>query len=131
MSALSHRPEYCLTGAGNELKADLGTTFIPAAGFDLPFRAYVFNDSQQTMYVFFCLWEDEAETQTGFGRSKYADRFRSVLRGRRGLGQQTLEIVLSGCKSISDAERAVRDRLPGLIQEETKSSGKESVASKS
>jgi exosortase len=131
MSALGHRPEYCLTGAGNELKADLGTMFIPAAGFDLPFRTYVFNDSQQTLYVFFCLWEDEAEKQTGFGRSKYADRLRSVLRGRRGLGQQTLEIVVSGCKGISDAERAVRERLPGLIQAETKLSGKELGSSRS
>jgi len=131
MSALGHRPEYCLTGAGNELKADLGTTLIPAAGFELPFRAYVFNDSQQTLYVFFCLWEDEAEKQLGFGRSKYADRLRSVLRGRRGLGQQTLEIVVSGCKNISDAEHAVRDRLPGLIQAETKLSGKELVSSRS
>ena len=131
MSALGHRPEYCLTGAGNELKADLGTLFIPAAGFDLPFRAYVFNDSQQTLYVFFCLWEDQAEKQTGFGKSKYADRLRSVLKGRRGLGQQTLEIVVSGCKSMSDAERALRDRLPGLIQEETKASGKELESSRS
>jgi len=77
------------------------------------------------LYVFFCLWEDEAEKQMGFGGSKYADRLRSVLRGRRGLGQQTLEIVVSGCKSISDAERAVRERLPALIQEETKLSDKE------
>jgi exosortase len=131
MSALGHRPEYCLTGAGNELKAYLGTTFIPAAGFDLPFRAYVFNDSQQTLYVFFCLWEDDAEKQMGFGRSKYADRLRSVLRGRRGLGQQTLEIVVSGCKSISDAERVVRDRLPDLIRAESKLSSKELPSSRS
>lgn len=131
MSALGHRPEYCLTGAGNELKADLGTRFIPAAGFDLPFRAYVFNDSQQTLYVFFCLWEDGAEKQMGFGRSKSADRLRSVLRGRRGLGQQTLEIVVSGCKGISDAERAVRERLPELIQAETKLSGRELESNRS
>ena len=128
MSALGHRPEYCLTGSGHELRADLGTRFIPAAGLDLPFRAYVFDDSQRTLYVFFCLWEDNAEKQAGFGRSKTLDRLRSVLTGRRGLGQQTLEIVVNGCATIQDAERTVRDQLPHLIQTARKTLEKDSVA---
>jgi exosortase len=131
MSALGHRPEYCLTGSGHELRADLGTRFIPVAGLDLPFRAYVFDDSPRTLYVFFCLWEDGAEKQAGFGRSKSLDRLRSVLAGRRGLGQQTLEIVLNGCENIQDAERALRQRLPDLIQEEDKPSRKDSLSRKS
>jgi exosortase len=131
MSALGHRPEYCLTGSGHELKADLGTRFISAAGLDLPFRAYIFDSSPRPLYVFFCLWEDAAEKQTGFGRSKYVDRLRSVLTGRRGLGQQTLEIVVSGCSNIKDAEHALRERLPNLIQTQTGLPEKELLARKS
>ena len=116
MSALGHRPEYCLTGIGHELKADLGTKYIRAAGLELPFRAYIFNEPQRRLYVFFCLWEDRAEKQAGFGRSKYYDRLRSVLAGRRGLGQQTLEVAISGCATMADAERAFQQRLPGLIR---------------
>src|SRR6266498_1683762 len=94
MSALGHRPEYCLTGSGHELKAERGTKYFPAHGLELPFSTYTFDDSQRPLHVFFCLWEDEAEKQIGFGRSKYLDRLRSVLAGRGGLGQQTFEIVV-------------------------------------
>jgi len=121
MSALGHRPEYCLSGSGHELKSDLGTKLISAGSLDLPFRAYIFNDSPRTLYVFFCLWEDAAEKQVGFGRSKYLDRLRSVVAGRRGLGQQTLEIVVSGCTDMAAAEKAVRQQLPELIQMEVHS----------
>jgi exosortase len=115
MSALGHRPEYCLTGSGHELKADLGTKYIRAAGLELPFRAYIFDESQRTLYVFFCLWEDGAEKQAGFGRTKSFDRLRSVLAGRRGLGQQTMEVAISGCATMADAERVFQQRLPELV----------------
>jgi exosortase/archaeosortase family protein len=116
MSALGHRPEYCLTGSGHELKADLGTKYIRAAGLELPFRGYIFEESQRTLYVFLCLWEDGAEKQAGFGRSKYSDRLRSVLAGRRGLGQQTMEVAINGCTTMADAERAFQQRLPELVR---------------
>jgi exosortase len=115
MSALGHRPEYCLAGIGLELRSDLGTKYIPAAGLELPFRAYIFNEPQRRLYVFFCLWEDGAEKQAGFGRSKYSDRLRSVLAGRRGLGQQTMEVAISGCATMADAQRAFQQRLPDLV----------------
>ena len=65
------------------------------------------------------LWEDGAERQASFGRSKYLDRLNSVLTGRRRLGQQMLEIILSGYPSLEAAEQAVRERLPILIKMET------------
>jgi exosortase len=119
MSALGHRPEYCLTGSGHDLKADLGTKYIQVAGLELPFHAYVFNENQRRLYVFFCLWEDGAEKQSGFGRSKYSDRLRSVLTGRRGLGQQTMEVAISGCATKDDAERVFQQRLPELVRQES------------
>ena len=116
MSALGHRPEYCLTGTGHELKSDLGTEYFRAAGLELPFHAYIFEESKRALYVFTCLWEDGAERQAGFGHSKYSDRLRSVLAGRRGLGQQTMEVAISGCTTIADAERALHQRLPDLVR---------------
>ena len=118
MSALAHRPEYCLTGSGNQMNAELGTRYFPANGLKLPFRIYIFNAPERPLYVFFCLWADGTEKQTGFGKTKYHDRLRSVLAGRRGLGQQTLELILTGYLSLETAEQAVRERLPGLIKTE-------------
>ena len=116
MSALGHRPEYCMTGSGHTMNADLGTRYLSANGLNLPFRTYIFDSPQQPLYVFFCLWEDGTEKQTGFAKTKYHDRLRSALAGRRGLGQQTLEIIVSGYSNIEAAEQAVRKRLPDLIR---------------
>ena len=66
--------------------------------------------------VRFCLWEDGAESQVGFGKSKQGDRLRSVLDRRRGQGQQTLEIICSGYEGIEQAQAAVTARLPNLIK---------------
>jgi exosortase/archaeosortase family protein len=119
MSAQAHRPEYCMTGSGHQMNAELGTKYIPASGLNLPFRTYIFDAAERPLYVFFCLWEDGAESQVGFGKSKQGDRLRSVLDRRRGLGQQTLEIICSGYQGIEQAQAAVTARLPELIKLET------------
>jgi exosortase len=116
MSARDHRPEICLPSRGYKVKSDLGILLLPAHGLELPFRAYVFEEEGRVLYVFFCLWEDGAEKQSGLGRSKYLDRLDSVLAGKRRLGQQTLEIVVSGYPDMAEAERALRQRLPSLVQ---------------
>ena len=116
MAARDHRPEICLPSSGSTLQADLGIRFLPVHGLELPFRAYTFESAGRDLHVFFCLWEDGADKQTGLGRSKYLDRLDSVRAGRRRLGQQTLEFVVSGYASMEEAEQAVRQRLPGLIQ---------------
>jgi hypothetical protein len=116
MAARDHRPEICLPSTGYKVKTDKGILLLSARGLELPFRAYIFEDAGRVLYVFFCLWEDGAEKQTGLGRSQYLDRLDSVLAGRRRLGQQTLEIIVSGYASMAEAEQAVRQRLPSLIQ---------------
>ena len=116
MAARDHRPEYCLGAEGHILKADLGVRYLPARGLDLPFRAYIFEAAGRPLYVFFCLWEYGATRQPGLGRSKYLDRLYSVLAGRRRLGQQTFEIVVNGYAGMEEAEQAVRQRLPSLVQ---------------
>jgi hypothetical protein len=80
----------------------------------LPVRLYTFQTAGQLLHVFFALWEDGAETQVGFGKSKQGDRLRTVLDGRRGLGQQTLEIIRTGYPDMDTAEKAVRNRLASI-----------------
>lgn len=64
------------------------------------------------------LWEDGTEKQTGFAKTKYHDRLRTVLAGWTDLGQQTLKIIVNGYSNIEAAQQAVRERLPGLIKTE-------------
>jgi hypothetical protein len=86
-----------------------------AKGLNLPFRTYIFDAPDRPLYVFFCLWEDGAEKQSGFAKTKYHDRLRSVLADRRSLGQQTLEIICSGYDGIEQAQAAVTARLSDLV----------------
>jgi exosortase len=124
MAARGHRPEYCMVGSGHQMNKDFGTKYLPVNGLSLPFRTYLFDAPERPLYVFFCLWEDATEKQTGFAKTKYHDRLRSVLDRRRGLGQQTLEIICSGYASMDDAQAAVTTRLPELIRvEPSKESG--------
>jgi len=119
ISARGHRPEYCMSGSGHRMNADLGIKSIAADGLSLPFRTYIFDAPARPLYVFFCLWEDGAESQRGFAKTKYHDRLRAVLDRRRGPGQQTLEIICEGYQSFADAQSAVTARLPGLLKIES------------
>jgi len=93
-----------------------GVTSFQAHGLNLPFRIYTFDSKTRPLYVFFCLWEDGIEKQLGFAETKYHDRLRSVLGRRKGLGQQTLEIICDGFDSLTAAEARVRTQLPILIE---------------
>jgi exosortase/archaeosortase family protein len=115
-----HRPEVCLTASGLEQVGDSELVTFDAGHLKLPFRRYTFRAEGRTLHVFFCQWEDGAEQQSGMQASKQADRLQSVLRGRRLVGQQTLEIILTGQSSLDQAEQAVRTHLPTLVQQETR-----------
>jgi exosortase len=116
LRARIHRPEACLSAAGLREVSDAGTFEMAAGRLKLPFRQYVFEAQGQNLYVFFCQWEDGSKEQTGVWDSKLADRIRSVLVRRRVLGQQTLEVVLTGPSSLEQAKQELERRLPGMIQ---------------
>jgi exosortase len=112
----NHRPEVCLPASGYKQLTESELVFFDAGQFKLPFRKYTYASEGQILYVFFCQWEDGSEKQAGLKASKQAGRLQSVLTGRRLLGQQTLEIIITGSPSLAEAEALVRRRLPELIR---------------
>ncbi len=114
--ARQHRPEECLPAGGFRLVKDGGVELFEAHGLKIPFRKYTYESNAGKVNVFFCLWEDGSEKQSGMWGSMKSERVRAALVGRRNLGQQTLEIIVSGYGSMADAELALRNRLPELIQ---------------
>ena len=114
-----HRPERCLPASGFRQISDSEPIEVEAGGLKLPFRKYTYEMEGRKLYVFFCQWEDGAEKQLGMQSSGQEDRLQSVLKGRRLVGQQTLEIIVSGGSSLDEAERLLRKQLPGLIRLET------------
>jgi len=115
-----HRPEICLPAAGYQLRKDRGTIGINAGGLNIPFHSLEFDYRGEPVFVFYCLWQD----RRGAGqqlriRDYWDDRLvglESVLLGERNLGQQTLEIVISGYVTAEEAEAALRRQMGDLIR---------------
>ena len=127
-----HRPEDCLPGVGYKLRADRGAITIKVRDLLIPFRVLDFDCNGRQMYVFYCLWQDRPKTtqpprvgddwnnrlvglESG-DRNNRLVRLESVLLGERNLGQQILEIVISGYNSSQKAEDAFRRQMETLIQ---------------
>ena len=130
-----HRPDVCLPASGWTQVADDGVRNYPVTGaFELPFRHFEFqraigNSAPQTAHAFYCLSEDRAAESsvpattslpgmTG-SRSEWtrAERLRTVLEGRRHLGQQVIEAIFVSNESFSsaDAESRLRDLVREII----------------
>lgn len=116
LRARIHRPDRCLPAAGFRQVADEGIRHFEAAGLQLPFRRYTYEDDHTRIHVFFCQWEDGHKTQSGLETSHQVGRLQSVLNGRRKLGQQTLEFILTGCTSQQQADALVAREIDSLIQ---------------
>ena len=114
--ARQHRPEECLPAAGLRQVEDAGLDNFEVGSLKIPFRRYTYESSGGRVHVFFCQWEDGTEKQLGMWGSMKSDRVRAALIGRRNLGQQSLEMILAGYASLSEAEQAFRKRLPDLIR---------------
>jgi exosortase/archaeosortase family protein len=117
-----HRPEVCLPASGLQQIGDSELVTVDVGEFSLPFRKYTFQAEGRALHVFFCQWEDGAEQQSGMQASKQGDRLQSVLSGRRLVGQQTFELILTGFDSLEEAEQAVRQHLPRLVSVESSTS---------
>ena len=132
-----HRPDVCLPASGWKQMTDHGVRTYPVRGsFELPFRHFEFQRSfdgsaSQTAHAFYCLSEDLAASASTspigtnlpgmFGsRSEWtrAERLRSVMEGRRHLGQQVIEAIFISTEpfSTADAESHLRDLLPDLVE---------------
>ena len=114
--AKSHTPEVCLTAAGREVVSKSGLRAIPVHGLQLPFRSYVVKDANGPLHVFYCLWEDRANTQAfRTTRMTYANRLAPVLAGLRNSGQRSLEVAIWGAADQQEAEVALTRQLQKLI----------------
>jgi len=135
-----HRPDVCLPASGWSQVADDGVRNYPVSGrFELPFRHFEFqrafeDSTPQTAHAFYCLSEDRASgpstTQRGtnpranspgmYGSPSEwtrAERLRTVLEGRRHLGQQVIEAIFVSSEQFSaaDAESHLRDLVRDVV----------------
>ena len=70
------------------------------------------------MYVYRCLWEDQAVSEAARGRRfdmSITGRLQSAWYGRRNLGQKLLQIGVVGVESEDEARKNLERRLPDLV----------------
>jgi hypothetical protein len=109
-----HRPEVCLPAVGCVLRSDEGVVNVKAKGLILPFHSQVFVQGKTELTVFYCLWEDRvAQVKPEAEDWSVRSRWRAVLEGRRHLGQQVLEVIMTG---PGDYPKAV-EKLQQLVGE--------------
>ena len=128
-----HRPDVCLPASGWTQVADDGVRNYPVTGaFELPFRHFEFqraigNSAPQRAHAFYCLSEDRAAASSVPATTSLpdmtgspsewtrAERLRTVLEGRRHLGQQVIGAIFVSNESLSSAD--AESRLRDLVRE--------------
>ena len=116
--AVMHQPTTCLPSSGLRQVHDFGVEPVPVpGGFTLPVHAYEFSLRGRPLHVFYVVWQD----RTGYELPAPAtvaseDRLSAVRLGQRNLGQQTLELVISGAPDAAAARTLAVDTLQSIIR---------------
>src|SRR5205085_2375416 len=84
--ARGHRPDICLPAVGFRQVSSFGVDYFQAGALRLPFQKYTYEADGRFVYVFFCLWQDGDEEQSGMRTLGVADRLKWAFAGRRRLG---------------------------------------------
>jgi exosortase len=117
-AARTHTPGVCLAAAGKVLRP-IADNRCPIAvnTLEFPFRRYEFEENGQPVYVFHCLWEENAPGAyvTAGNDGMLRLRLEAVLQGRRNLGQRSLELVVTGASDFPTARSAVQQQLQKFI----------------
>lgn len=119
LRARNHTPDVCMPASGMQLRADHGVAPVRVGGLEIPFRGYTFLMGPQTLYLFYCVWEDQAPDNPNMGRGEALttrSRLAAVLAGRRNLGQQVLQVALAGPRDYETARARFAAELNRLIR---------------
>lgn len=119
VAARQHRPEVCLPAAGRTLVEEHAPIVIQTGTVGVPFRTYEFSNQGQPLFVFFCLWETGHRDATTSGLPQAYTRrnlLERVRMGQRNLGQQSVEVIVSGLTSAEAAAAAFQRMAPELIE---------------
>lgn len=113
-----HRPDVCLNSEGAIMDKGLGTHRVNVGGLELPFHCYTFRMGEKPLFVFYCLYEERPHASGPISIPQFedTDMFQRAWEGRRHIGQQSLEIAVTGAHSERSAQEAFTERLKQMMQ---------------
>jgi exosortase len=114
----NHRPDICLPASGMTQRGVVQNRLMTVNSVALPMRSYVFENSGQTLHVFYCYWDGTPPEAGVMDQENWtpAGRLAAVKRGKRDVGTQMLEIVAWGYDDAAKAEQAVLEQLRQIIR---------------
>jgi len=118
VAASMHSPEICLPAGGRQLEGNRGVKTFTAAGRAFPFASYTFRDGNGLLFVYHGIWPFSSVRAAAHGPlspQKYAAAWESVVRRERNVGQQSAELILTGCANAAEADAAASQLLAGLL----------------
>lgn len=115
--ATMHQPTVCLPASGlTQIGASPLRKFPTPLGIDLPVEQYEFLHRGQHLFVFYVVWQDRTGSERSADQVTKSQRISAALVGQRNLGQQTLEMVLTGPASPADAAEAFSRELAAIVR---------------
>ncbi len=115
--ATMHQPTVCLPSTGlTQLGGATTTTYPTPIGIDIPVEQYEFVHNRQHLYVFYAVWQDKTGYELPKSPVNRNLRIEAALSGQRNLGQQTLEMILTGPANASDAATAFARELSAVVR---------------
>jgi exosortase len=116
--AKSHTPDICLAATGMKLVDELEPCVITVRNLKLTFRQYSFEQQGRAVFAYHCIWEDRVPRQAMTLREDWSvsSRFLAARMGKRHLGQQSLELVISGPATAEQAEAVLENELTRILQ---------------
>lgn len=115
----SHYPTVCLPATGLKLVSEMGVWDCKLEDLHIPFATYIFDEGGRDVYIFHAIIEARplrpGEHFT-YRQVSSEERYESVWRGERNLGQHVIGIALRGAVSPTDAREVVSRTLKNVIR---------------
>lgn len=118
-----HTPDHCLPSVGLTKVADHPDFVAEVNGIRLDVQPAIFMKDQTPIYLFWLLYPTSGElpkvieNHPGQGiAAKFHAHFDDVLKGNRGVGVETLEVVIVGPGSYEAARSAFLDEMKKIVQ---------------
>ena len=114
----NHRPDICLPASGMVQRGSMQSKTLMINEVVLPIRFYVFESNGHTLHVFYCYWDGTVVQPGTADHENWTPRGRleAVLKGKRDVGTQMLEIIGWGYDDDQKAEQAAIEQLSRIVR---------------
>ena len=123
--AQPHLPEQCQRMIGREIVSKSELRKTEANGISIAYNVYKIRAGSDEFYLMYVINDDRISgKEVTVERATPANRMKTVMAGRRNMGQRSMQLALVGEPDAGVAEQAMLGLLPQLVVPAAASGGK-------